>query len=339
MIRTLVRALGLLALLAGCAPTVQLAARPGVLFTGPVLRAHDFVSFDGAVLATQTWAPASGEPWAVIVGVHGMDDYANAFDIAGPAWAADGITTIAYDQRGFGRAPGRGVWAGQGLMTRDLDTLVRLTRARYPHAVIAVVGESMGAAVAIAVFAAPDPPPADRLVLVSPAVWGWSSQPVAYRAALWLTAHVDGPVVLRPPSFLAKHIQVTDNIDELRRMGRDPLMIWGARTDTLYGLVNLMQTASREIGAPRAPTLVLGGAHDQIIPPAALRAAARGLRPDQRSAYYAHGWHLLLVDHQAPVVFGDIEGFIRDPAAPLGSGAPPIPGAPVSVAAVAEAAR
>ena len=340
MIPKLLCALAALTMLAACAPTMQQVGRPDAGFVGPVLRDHDFISFDGAALGLQTWTPKTSEPWAVIIGVHGMDDYSNAFHLAAPFWAEEGIATLAYDQRGFGRSPGRGIWAGEALMTQDLRTLTILARQRYPHAVIAVVGESMGASVAIAAFASAQPPPADRLVLVSPAVWGWSSQPLLYRAALWLTAHIDGPAVLNPPSFVYRHIRASDNTEELIRMGRDPLMIWGARVDTLYGLVGLMQTAWRDIGAPGPPTLYLAGAHDQIIPRAPTLQAAHRLRPDERSAYYAHGWHLLLVDHQAPVVWRDIEGFLRDPAAPLASGAPPIPGAPAPLSApVAQASR
>ncbi len=327
----MIRSLALLSvalLLAACAPTVQQAARPGADFAGPQLRAHDFVSFDGAVLGLQTWAPQDREPWAVVIGVHGMDDYSNAFRLAAPYWAQDGIATLAYDQRGFGRSPQRGVWAGRGLMTQDLRTLCALARRRYPHAVIAVVGESMGAAVSIAAFSSGEPPDADRLVLVSPAVWGWSSQPLAYRAALWLTAHIDGPAVLEPPRFVYRHIQASDNMNELIHMGRDPLMLFGARTDTLYGLVGIMQTGWRDIGRPKVATLDLAGAHDEIIPRKPMLEAARRLRPGARSAYYANGWHLLLVDHQAQAVWGDIESFLRDPDAPLPSGAPPIPGAP-----------
>jgi len=47
--------------------------------------------------------------------------------------------------------------------------------------------------------------------------------------------------------------------------------------------------------------------------------------PNGRTAYYAHGWHMLLRDLQAETVWRDAEGFMRDPAAPLPSGAPPIP--------------
>ena len=39
-----------------------------------------------------------------------------------------GHRCVAYDQRGFGRSPQRGIWAGDGLMTEDLRTLTALVR-------------------------------------------------------------------------------------------------------------------------------------------------------------------------------------------------------------------
>ena len=338
-LKVLVAGLTAAVLLSACAPLTQQAGRPDLGFQGPRIEDHDFVSFDGAHLALQTWAPEAGEPWAVIIGVHGMNDYANAFHLAGPYWAKDGIATLAYDQRGFGRSPQRGVWAGQALMIEDLRTLTALARQRYPHAVIAIAGESMGGAVAAAAFASDRPPAADRLILVSPAVWGWSSQPLPNSASLWLLAHLDGAAVIDPPKFIYRHIRASDNTEELIAMGRDPLMIWGARTDTLYGLVSLMQAGAQSIGEGPAPTLYLAGQHDQIIPREPTLTAAKHLRPIDRSAYYPHGWHLLLVDHQAETVWRDIEGFIRDPSAQVLSDTAPLPGAPAPSAPGSQASR
>ena len=41
---------------------------------------------------------------------------------------AEGVATIAYDQRGFGRSPQRGIWPGKDLMVEDLRTVVALAR-------------------------------------------------------------------------------------------------------------------------------------------------------------------------------------------------------------------
>jgi acylglycerol lipase len=326
--------------LTACAPTIQEAERPGAAFTGPRLEDKDVVSFDGARLGLQHWEPDGQAPWAVIVGVHGMDDYSNAFHLAGPYWAKDGIATLAYDQRGFGRSPMRGVWAGDDLMAEDLRTVVALARQRYPGAIVAVVGESMGASIAIEAFASNRPPAADRLIAVSPAVWGWSTQPLPYKTVLWLVAHVDGRLDVNPPDILAEHIHPSDNVPEMISMGHDPLEIFGSRADTLYGLVDTMQKAAKQVGDVKVPFAYLTGAHDEIIPARPMRLAARALKPGDKSAYYVNGWHLLLVDLQAPVVYRDIESFIRDPAAPLPSGAPPAIGAaapPKTVAAAGQA--
>lgn len=313
--------------LQACAPLVQSAGVPGPGFAGPRLEDDALLASDGTRLPMTVWK-AEGEPWAVIVGLHGMNDYAEAFTLAAPWWAGQGITTYAYDQRGFGRGPNRGVWGGEGLMVDDLRTAVALARARHPAAIITVVGHSMGGAVAVAAFTSDRPPAADRLVLAAPAVWGWSRQAIPNRLALWIGAHVAPGSTIAAPSWLARRIRASDNIEILLKMGRDPNMIWKTRIDAIYGLVRLMQRADKTIGRVRAPTLYLYGAKDQIIPKKASLHAARQLKPPQRTAYYAEGWHLLTRDLHGPVIWRDIESFIRDAAAPLPSGPPPIPGAP-----------
>jgi alpha-beta hydrolase superfamily lysophospholipase len=145
---------------------------------------------------------------------------------------------------------------------------------------------------------------------------------------LWLAARFTGGKVYEPPRWLTSRVQPTDNREELRAMGRDPLMVWGARSDTLYGLVAMMERAWRAAGEIKVPTLYIYGANDEIIPEEPSFEAAAKLKPTDRSAYYAKGWHLLTRDLQGPVVWADLLSFIRDPQAPLPSGVPPIPGSP-----------
>ena len=232
------------------------------------------------------------------------------------------MTTYAYDQRGFGRSPNRGIWAPDTLRMNDLRTLVALVRRRHPGVTVAVVGESMGGAVAAEAFASDAPPGADRLVLAAPAVWGWTSQPLLNRALLWSIAHIAPGHVFVPPRWITNHIAASDNREELIAMGRDPLMTFGARTDALYGLLGTMQHGQREIRRVRVATLWQYGAHDQVIPKPSTLSAARRLPPNVRTAYYPDGWHLLLRDRHADVVWADALAFILDPGAPLPSGAP-----------------
>ncbi len=316
--------------MAGCAPIAKGPQPPLLAFSRPRLDEEDFVSFDGTRLPVTVWRPEPDAPRGrrdvVIVALHGFDDYARAFEIAGPYWAAQGATTYAYDQRGFGRAPDHGRWPGEKVLLEDLRTFCGLVRERHPSAVIAVVGESMGGAVAISAFASDRPPAADRLVLLSPAVWGWSQQPLQNAVGLWLLDHLTPGLALTPPDFVAEAYRCSDNDKILKQMDKDPNIINATRADATCGLIDLMERASRDIGKVRAPTLYLYGANDKMIPKsAAFRAAAR-LGPRGRTGYYADGWHLLDRDLHADRVLDDALGFIHAPRAPLRSRPPAIPG-------------
>jgi len=51
--------------------------------------------------AAASWLP-DGTPGAIVLALHGFNDYSNAFATTGQAFAASGIAVFAYDQRGFG---------------------------------------------------------------------------------------------------------------------------------------------------------------------------------------------------------------------------------------------
>ena len=310
--------------LAACAtPAIQPPMTPPSGFTGPAVEAGGLRMDDGARLPLARWTPETGEPWAVIVALHGMNDSRASFRLAGPWWAERGIETWAIDQRGFGEAPGRGVWAGEARMTEDLRTAVALARARHPRAVIAVAGESMGGAVTIAAFSADRAPDADRVILLAPAVWGWTAQGPVNSAGLWIAARTMGDRAVDAPEWAVRALPASDNRMELLRNYRDPNSLISTRFDALYGLVDLMETASLRLGDIRAPTLLLYGANDNVIRSNPMRLALQraGDRPGFRTGFYPYGWHILNRDLQAEVMFRDVEAWLRDAAAPLPSGA------------------
>lgn len=327
MIRTLVLTILLLLAMAACTtPHVQPVLVTPAGFSGPRMESDVFVVDDGAALPYRRWGP-SGQPRVVIVALHGMNDHSAAFRLAGPWWAERDILTYAYDQRGFGAAPGRGVWAGEGRMVEDLRAVVALVRARHPDVPVAVIGESMGGAVAISAFASERPPAADQLILLAPAVWGWSSQSLPNRISLWLAARLLGDRAVAPPDWAVRDIRATDNLIELVANGDDPRFIRATRFDTLSGLVDLMESASVRLGRARVPTLLMYGARDQIIERAPMRRALvrAGQPADLRTAWYPEGWHLLNRDLQAEVIFRDVEAVLGAPEAPLPSGSGGVP--------------
>ncbi len=304
-------------MLAACSATTHPA---GPDIRPPAVEGDTLVMADGAVLPLRSWLP-EGEHKAVLVATHGMNDYSNAFDGPGKALATKGIAVYAYDQRGFGRGPHPGRWSSTETMASDLRTAARLLAARHPRAPLYLLGESMGGAVAIKAVVRASPPEVKGVILSAPAVWGRSSMPWYQRAALWLSYRVAPGWTLTGKGL---KIQPSDNIEMLRALSRDPLVIKETRVDAVHGLVNLMDDAQGDAHLLALPTLLLYGARDEIIPAEPTWAAVAGmpqLGTSQRAALYVNGWHMLLRDLQALVVIEDIAAWLADPVAPLPSGA------------------
>lgn len=288
--------------------------------TPPRLVGNYFLTGDQARLPMRSWLPEQRPVKAVLVALHGFNDYSAFFEGPGHYFESAGIASYAYDQRGFGRAPGRGSWAGIQVYTRDLSDFVRLIRERHPGLPVYLLGESMGAAELIVALTGRRPPPVAGVILSAPAVGGWESLPWYQRAALWTAAHtvpgwrVTGERLRRIPS---------DNLEMRRALYRDPLILKETRLGTLYGLAELMSRASARADRLNQSTLILYGERDEIVPkPSIQRMLKAGLRHGQwRIAVYDTGYHLLLRDVEGPRRWRDIAAWIDNPARGLPSGA------------------
>src|SRR6266550_3792005 len=104
-----------------------------------------FIAADGVGLPLRKWLPKH-EVKAVILALHGFNDYSNAFTMPAPLWAERGIASYAYDQRGFGGAV----------------------------AILAMTGTD-----------GVPPADADGVILSAPAVWGRETMELWPRLALW----------------------------------------------------------------------------------------------------------------------------------------------------------
>ena len=328
-------------LLLGCAPTTDEVVRLAVVGTTrsapepkPVPRFTEtgFVAADGQVLPLRKWLPRWGPPdndgaavRAVILALHGFNDYSNAFDGPGKAWSKNGIATYAYDQRGFGAAPGRGLWPGRAALAADAATAAGILRRLYPQVPVYLLGESMGGAVAVVAMTGESGTPipdVDGVVLTAPAVWGRATMDLLPRLMLWAGVRLMPGLTLTGRGL---EIKPSDNIAMLRALARDPLMIHETRIDAIYGLVDLMDAALASAPLLDVPELVTYGAKDEIIPKAAIRRFVSALPQEpsrrRRLAWYDDGYHMLLRDLEGSVVMADVASWVLAPRAPLPSGA------------------
>ena len=331
----------LLLLVAACTPAADSGIHVAILAPpGPSAEAsgqarfiaNEFIADDGARLPLRKWLPR-GPVAAVILALHGFGDYSHGFERPARIWAAHGIATFAYDQRGFGAAPGHGRWAGEARLAVDAAMASRILRLVYPGRPLYLVGESMGGAVAIlaasgalhGVTHRPSEMPAadaDGLILSAPAVWGRETMDLLPKLLLFAGVRLFPEMIVTGRGL---HIRASDNLPMLRALARDPLVWKGARINAIYGLVDLMDDAVA--AAPRldTPTLLQYGGHDQVVPRRAIADLVAHLPPDpgarRRLAYYPRGYHLLLRDLDGTAVAEDVASWIRDRALPLPSGA------------------
>lgn len=291
------RVLIVLALLSACTPQQQLYRQAT---HAPTMEKDYFVTADNVKLPLRRWLLA--RPRAIVIGVHGFNDYSNAFTGAGEYFKKRGIATYAYDQRGFGQSGERGIWAGKNNLTRDLRDFTVLIARRYPKTPVFIMGESMGGAVTL-LTDAEEKLPVSGLVLVAPAVWGSDYMPPFYHTFLWSAARIMPSYKLTGRGL---KILASNNMPMLQAMGNDPLVIKATRIDTIYGLVTLMDDAYHATQQAHSRILLLYGYKDQVIPRAPIEAIKQHISPPSQVVFYDKGYHMLTRDLQGKDVMRDI---------------------------------
>lgn len=307
--------LGLVLCASACAPRVQTYTAP---YAMPQIVNDTLLTGNSTVLPVRRWLPPEGRaPEAVIIAVHGFNDYSNAFVNPGHYFAGHDIAMYAYDQRGFGATSERGIWAGKQNLIEDLRQMVLAVRAIHPDTPLYVLGESMGGAVVMNALVEEGFPKVDGAILSAPAVWGSDTMPVTYRALLWTGAHT-----IPWKQLTGKNLKIlaTNNIPLLREMGRDPLVIKSTRMDAIYGIVGLMDDAYEHASEIDVPLLMLYGMNDQVIPTRPILQVADTLTTRYKLVYYPKGFHMLLRDLTSEVVMDDVMAWVENPDGFLPSG-------------------
>ena len=296
-------------MLTACSP--QFNSPTAAVHNSASISADYFTTYDSSRLPLRSWKP-SGEISAVIIALHGFNDYSNFIKDSALFFNHYQFAVYAYDQRGFGDTPTRGRWSTSQTLAEDLAAFITQIKIMHPDTPVYVLGESMGGAVTILAMTGAAPPEVDGLILVAPAVWSRSHMPFYQRFFLSLSAHL---IPWKKVTGESLKIAPSDNIEMLRELGRDPLVIKETRIDVLYGLTNLMDKAYENAELLSNKLLLLYGEKDEIIPrdPTFSFYQRLPLRDqEQHMILYEGGYHMLLRDKQAELVRQDIVDWIKD---------------------------
>ena len=301
--------IGMICSLAACSP--QFVAPQSAACSSPHISERVFISYDNTELPLRAWLP-SDDIGGVIIALHGFNDYSNFIKDSVPIFNNHKLAVYSYDQRGFGETLTRGRWSGSQALLHDLTTFIELVKEKHGDTPLYILGDSMGGAVTAITMAQEHPPEVSGVILVAPALWARSEMPFYQRFLLWLSAHT---IPWMKVSGQALEITPSDNIEMLKELGKDPLVIKKTRIEALYGLSNLMDAAYIGAERLRINSLLLYGEKDEIIPKKPVFEFYKRLpltgQKRQQMILYENGYHMLLRDLQAEVVINDIVDWIN----------------------------
>jgi alpha-beta hydrolase superfamily lysophospholipase len=253
------------------------------------LRTGAFKASDGEDVPYRLWQAAA--PRALVLLLHGACDYSGAFDEIGPLLDAHGLTAMAIDQRGFGATSTRGRWRGKNRMIRDAIEAVIYLRMRYgDRPPVFIIGESMGAALAVHVAARAADLDLAGLVLSAPGAI----------SGTW--RRMFGTAITRVLRFFAPNSGIV--VERLSawdftpgaaiRLLSDPMVLRRIRPAALFGLFKLSRSAVDEAEHVRIPVLTMAGSKEDLLRLDCIRRLHDGLAGEKDWEHFEGGPHLLL---------------------------------------------
>ncbi len=260
----------------------------------------------GIDLYCQTLRPAAATG-ASVVYVHGLGDHSGRHRSLFDALCAAGHTVTAADLRGHGRSPGpRGHIDSWDDHREDLRAVVRFAASQRAGVPLFLIGHSLGGLVVLE-YALRYPEGLRGVVAMSPGLsldgiprWQVVASRLLDRLAPRLTMKVglDSTNISRDPS-----IKAADDEDPLCHS---------------YATVRLGVEARRAIeftlghaAELRVPLLVVHGAADRVVPPAAsLTFYQRVSLADKRRIEYPDAYHELDNDYARDQALADIRAWI-----------------------------
>ena len=215
---------------------------------------------DGTVLYARHWV--NEDPAGTVLIVHGVAEHSGRWEHVGEFLVSAGFDVHSYDMRGHGRSGGRPMYVESfDQYLNDLETM--LAGVRIPERPVAVYGHSLGGLIAASYGVSHRPQP-DLYVLSAPALG--STTPRVLRAF----ALAFGGLIpkLTAPTAISKDQLSRDPSVGIAYMA-DPYVHSRGTLRLGREVFRTMAATNRRLADLTTPTLVIHGAADRLVPPAA----------------------------------------------------------------------
>lgn len=246
-----------------------------------------------------------GAPRLLLVMVHGFGAYCGLYRHVAAHLKAQGVAVTGFDARGHGRSQGR-----RGHVDHfddyhlDLSLVVQAARARFPGTPWAIMGHSMGGAVALDhVLRQRSQTQADRLVLVAPWLELKMKVSMPKRAAAEVFAR------LKPTLSIANGLRAEDisrNPVVVQKFHEDPLLHHVATAGWFAGVLRAQANIRASAAQLRVPTLLLVAGQDRIVSTDTALAFAQQAGDTVTVRRYEPLFHEMFLEPEREQVIDDI---------------------------------
>ncbi|MGH2461822.1 MAG: alpha/beta fold hydrolase, partial [Chloroflexota bacterium] len=268
-----------------------------------------FASRHGGRLFYREWPVVGGQPRAAVIAFDGLGSYSKQFHPMGPALQPRGIVAIGLDLPGHGLSDGpRSDLAYLPLILDGVADAIAFFARSYPDTPIYLLGESLGATLAVRVAARPTRHPSlAGLILASPEL-----EPTHLSAkggaAAWVQILTQVPYFFfwsraRSVDIAGREKLVARGLAVYERSRVDPLRNNLVSVRTIVDAFELIVSTPFWAQRTGLPTLLLQAECDLVTEPAAASALLDCLKTgDKELVYFAGAAHGLFYDPDTPEV-------------------------------------
>jgi acylglycerol lipase len=266
----------------------------------------------GLRIFARAWVPAASR--RIVVCVQGLGGHGAYYRSLAHALAQEGTALAAPDLRGHGRSEGvRGNIDRFERYLEDVDATLRWVRESWPGKPIILLGESMGASIAIQYVASrhrrADTIPLAGLALVSP-VLRPAIQPTVDEAVRYLRLLLTAPSHPAMPVTGREELGCRD-ADFNAQLRADPLFVRHVSVRFLNNLTIWLWQARRKAAQVNLPLLVLQGERDYVAHPGGTIDFLRRVgSAERRVVTFPEAYHCLLYDPATPLVVRELASWL-----------------------------
>lgn len=222
------------------------------------------VTRDGLKLYRRSWC--ANRPAARIILVHGLGEHCARYDHVGEFLAAEGFSLHGYDQRGFGRSPGRRGHCNRfGDYLSDLDLLIDAVAAEEPPLPTVLYGHSFGGLVVLA-YGLAHPDKIAGIIASGPAL-GVGTPVPKWKSRLAGVLDSVMPTLAMPAGLASADLARNPEVG--RKYDADPLVEKKVTVRYYQELVRAMADTNARASEFRVPLLLVQGSADRLVSPAA----------------------------------------------------------------------